>query len=64
MSVEEVIIADTLIPIPFDDLKIVSDVLGTFILWPKNLVSIRADDGETPITPPIAASFTKEVAQP
>ena len=64
VSVEEVIIADAPVPIPCDDLKIVSDVLGTFILWPKNLVSVRADDEETPVTPPIAAPSTQEVAQP
>ena len=64
VSVEEMIITDTPVPIPFDDLKIVSDVHGTFILWPKNLVSVREDDEETSITPPIAAPSTQEVAQP
>ena len=64
MSVEEVIIADAPISIPCDDLNIVSDVLGTFILWPKDLVFVRADDEETPVTLPIAAPSTQEVAQP
>ena len=64
VSVEEVIIADAPIPIPCDYLKIVSDVLDTFIIWPKNLVSIRVDDEETPVTSPIIAPSTQEVAQP
>ena len=63
VSFEEVIIADAPIPIPSDELNIVSDVLGTFILWPKNLISVRADE-ETPFTPPILAPSTQEVSQP
>jgi len=63
VSVEEVIIADAPVPIPSDEFNIVSNVLGTFILWPKNLVSSRVE--ETPTTaPPSPAPFTHEVSQP
>ena len=62
VSVEEVIIADAPIPIPSEEFKIVSDALGTFISWPKNLVSVRAAD--SPIRASTPAPFPHEVSQP
>ena len=48
LSIEEVIITDVPFPFPTGDLKIISDVKGTFILWPMNLVH-----GSTPPEAPV-----------
>lgn len=70
VAVEEAIIVDAPVPIPYDDMKIVGDVLNSFILWPKTLVSIRAEDTPAPAPAPdrdpapFVAPSTQHVSQP
>ena len=64
VSVEEVIIVDVPLPLPTDDLKIVSDVKGTFISWPKKLVDVSNPYEEILIKTPLEAPAPKVVEKP
>ena len=55
VSVEKVTI-DAPLPLPTDEMKLVSDVKGTFIPWPVKLVHVS--------TPPQVASPAPQVPSP
>ena len=57
VTVEAVLIGDALVPIPTDEVKTVSQAKGTFILWPKHLVSdhVASSPDQLPTPPALNA---------